>query len=115
MARQFRNRGNGRYREELRKGLAAIGRYLTTHQIEPSRTLIRLDGQYGNGAVLSDLAGFAYVTRGKDYRLLDHPLIQTRLHLPPDQVQPRPRSARQHAVSQIAQRSRWGPMACPAA
>src|SRR6516162_10196301 len=51
----------------------------------------RLDGQYGNGAVLSDVAGFAYVTRGKDYHLLDHPLIQARLHLPPDQVQQRPR------------------------
>jgi hypothetical protein len=88
----FGNRGNGRYREELRKGLAAIRRYLATHQLEPSRTLIRLDGQYGNGAVLSDLTGFAYVTRGKDYRLLDHPLIQARLHLPPDQVQQRPES-----------------------
>ena len=81
------NRGNGRYWEELRKGIAAIGRYLATHQLSPERTLIRLDGQYGNGAVLSDVAGFAFVTRGKDYHLLDHPLIQARLHLPPDQFQ----------------------------
>jgi len=88
----FGNRGNGRYREELRKGLAAIRRYLAAHQLDASRTLIRLDGQYGNGAVLSDLAGFAFVTRGKDYRLLDHPLVQARLHLPPDQVQQRPES-----------------------
>src|SRR5690348_17348288 len=55
----FGNRGNGRYREELRKGLAAITRYLTAHQFLPERTLLRLDGQYGTGAVLSDLAGFA--------------------------------------------------------
>ena len=34
----FGNRGNGRYREELRKGLAAIGRYLTAYQLEASRT-----------------------------------------------------------------------------
>src|SRR6266571_5126313 len=34
----FGNRGNGRYREELRKGLSAIGRYLTAYQLEPSRT-----------------------------------------------------------------------------
>jgi hypothetical protein len=88
----FGNRGNGRYREELRKGLAAIGRYLVTHQLPQERTLLRLDGQYGNGAVLSDLAGFAFVTRGKDYHLLDHPLIQARLHLPPDQRQQRPES-----------------------
>jgi hypothetical protein len=70
----FGNRGNGRYREELCKGLAAIGRYLATHHLPQERTLVRLDGQYGTGAVLSDVAGFAFVTRGKDYRLLDHPL-----------------------------------------
>ena len=88
----FGNRGNGRYREELRKGLAAIGRYLAASQLSQERTLLRLDGQYGNGAVLSDVAGFAFVTRGKDYHLLDHPLIQARLHLPPDQFQQRPES-----------------------
>ena len=56
------------------------------------RTLLRLDGQYGTGAVLSDVAGFAFVTRGKDYSVLDHPLVQARLHLPPDQFQQRPES-----------------------
>ncbi|HEX4203031.1 MAG TPA: hypothetical protein VHZ51_02295 [Ktedonobacteraceae bacterium] len=88
----FGNRGNGRYREELRKVLSAIGRYLATHQLSQERTLVRLDGQYGNGAVPSDVAGFSFVTRGKDYRLLDHPLVQARLHLPPDQLQQRPES-----------------------
>jgi len=39
--------------------------------------------------VLSDLAGFAFVTRGKEYTVLDHPLVQARLHLPSDQVQQR--------------------------
>ncbi|HVU70442.1 MAG TPA: hypothetical protein VHD63_25180, partial [Ktedonobacteraceae bacterium] len=52
----------------------------------------RLDGQYGNGAVLSDVAGFTFVTRGKDYHLLDHPRVAARLHLPPDQFQQRPES-----------------------
>jgi len=85
----FGNRGNGRYREELRKGLAAIRRYLAASQLPQERTLLRLDGQYGTGAVLSDLAGFAFVTRGREYSVLDHPLIQARLHLPPDQVQQR--------------------------
>jgi hypothetical protein len=42
--------------------------------------------------VLSDLAGFAFVTRGKEYSVLDHPLVQARLHLPPDQLQQRPES-----------------------
>jgi hypothetical protein len=88
----FGNRGNGRYREELRQALAAIARYLTAHQLPQAHALLRLDGQYGTGAVLADLAGFAYVTRGREYTVLDHPLIQARLHLPPDQVQQRPES-----------------------
>jgi len=88
----FGNRGNGRYRAELHQGLSAITRYLTAHQIPSERTLLRLDGQYGTGAVLADLAGFAFVTRGKEYTVLDHPLVQARLHLPPDQFQQRPES-----------------------
>ena len=63
-------------RVELRQGLWAIGRYLSAHQFPPAHALLRLDGQYGTGAVLSDLAGFAFVTRGKDYTVLDHPLVQ---------------------------------------
>ena len=86
------NRGNGRYREELRRALAAITRYLTAHQLPQARALLRLDGQYGTGAVLSDLAGFAFLTRGKEYTALDHPQVQARLHLPPDQFQQRPES-----------------------
>ncbi|GAC1349904.1 MAG: hypothetical protein NVSMB27_27370 [Ktedonobacteraceae bacterium] len=85
----FGNRGNGIYRVELRQALSAIDRYLTAYQLPQERTLLRLDGQYGTGAVLSDLAGFAFVTRGKDYAVLDHPLVQARLHLPPDQFQQR--------------------------
>jgi hypothetical protein len=88
----FGNRGNGRYRTELRQGLAAVTRYLTAHQIPQERALLRLDGQYGTGAVLSDLARFAFVTRGKEYTVLDHPLVQARLHLPPDQFRQRPES-----------------------
>ena len=66
----------GARRSELRAGLSAITRYLSAHQIASERTLLRLDGQYGTAAVLADLAGFAFVTRGKDYRMLDHPLVQ---------------------------------------
>ena len=69
-----RNRGNGKARVELRQGLAAITRYVTAHQLPPARALLRLDGLYGTGAVLSDVAGFAFVTRGKEYSVLDHPL-----------------------------------------
>jgi hypothetical protein len=88
----FGNRGNGRYQMELRQGLAAIGRYLVAHQFPKARVLLRLDGQYGTGTTLSELTGFAFVTRGKEYSVLDHPLVQARLHLPPDQSKPRPES-----------------------
>ncbi len=88
----FGNRGNGRYRTELCQSLAAITRYLTANHLSQERTLLRLDGQYGTGAVLTDLVGFAFVTRGKDYSVLDHPLVQARLHFPPDQFQQRPES-----------------------
>jgi len=94
----FGNRGKGRYREELRKGLSAIGRYLTTHHLPQERARLGLDGQYGNGAVLSDVAGFADVPRGKDYDLLNHPQIQARLHLPPDQSQQRPESQMERSL-----------------
>ena len=88
----FGNKGNGHSREELRKGLAAITRSLTAYQFPSERTLLRLDGQYGTGAALSEVAGFAFVTRGKEYTALDYPQVQARLHLPPDQVQQRPES-----------------------
>jgi hypothetical protein len=88
----FGNRGNGRYRIELCQSLAAIKRYLTAYHLPQELTLLRLDGQYGTGAVLTDLVGFAFVTRGKDYSVLDHPLVQARLHFPPDQIQQRPES-----------------------
>jgi hypothetical protein len=88
----FGNRGNGRYREELRRGLTAIGSYLEAHQLSPTAALLRLDGQYGTGAVIADLADFPFVMRGKDYSVLDRPEVQSRLHLPADQQFSRPES-----------------------
>src|SRR5215469_6058938 len=82
----FGNPWNGQYREELRRAKAAIQTYVKAHGFPAERTLLRLDGQYGSGAVVSDVAAdFAYVTRGKDYGLLDRAAIQARLHLPADQ------------------------------
>jgi hypothetical protein len=59
----FGNRGNGRYREELRRGLTAIRSYLEAHYLSPASALVRLDGQYGTGAVIADLSGFPFVMR----------------------------------------------------
>jgi hypothetical protein len=81
----FGNAGNGDYRAELRRAVAAIGTYLKAHQFPPEHAVVRLDGQYGTAAVLAELAGLCYVMRGQDYHLLDRDEVQTRLHLPPDQ------------------------------
>ena len=77
--------GNGDYRGELRQAVKAISGYVQAQSLSPSQTVVRLDGQYGNGAILADLAGLAYVMRGKDYDLLDLPEVQARLAQPPDQ------------------------------
>ncbi len=88
----FANPGNGLYREELRRAVAVIGLYGRAHDLPEERIVLRLDGQYGTGAVLADLAGFSSVMRGKDYTVLDQTEVQSRLHLPPDQQFSRPES-----------------------
>src|SRR5216684_3852903 len=80
----FGNRGNGCYREELRRGLTAVRSYLEAHHLSPASALVRLDGQYGTGAVIADLSDLPFVMRGKDYSVLDQESIQSRLHLPAD-------------------------------
>src|SRR5579864_9577865 len=61
----FGNPGNGHYRHELKRARSVIATYLKAHHHPEERAVIRLDGQYGTGAVLADLAGLAYVMRGK--------------------------------------------------
>jgi hypothetical protein len=72
--------------------VAAIECYSKAYELPEEQVLLRLDGQYGTGAVMADLAGFCYVMRGKDYRVLDRAEVQSRLHLPPDQQFSRPES-----------------------
>jgi hypothetical protein len=51
----FGGSGNGDYREELKRALQVITRYATAHKLLPSQMLVRLDGLYGNAAVLTDV------------------------------------------------------------
>jgi len=76
----------------LRRAVAVIHLYSKAHDLPGERVLLRLDGQYGTGAILADLAGFSYVMRGKDYTVLARTEVQSRLHLPPDQQFSRPES-----------------------
>ena len=63
-----------------------------------SQAVVRLDGQFGEGAIVADLAGFAYVMRGKDYHLLDREAVQARLLAPPDVQTTHPETGTQRAL-----------------
>ena len=80
----YAGRGNGDYRSELTSALQAITTYLTHFAFLPHRALVRLDGQYGDAAVIAQiiLAGVYLITRGRGYQLLEHPQIQAVLALP---------------------------------
>ncbi len=81
----YSGRGNGDYRGELASALQAITTYLTYFALLPGVALVRLDGQYGDAAVVVQiiLAGVYLITRGRGYQLLEHPQIQGVLALPP--------------------------------
>src|SRR5947208_4006058 len=94
----FGNPGNGEYRAELRRAVTVIQSYLQAHHHPHERVLLRLDGQYGTGAVLADLAGLPFVMRGRDYQILKRTEIQARLKLPPDQHLTHPESGMVRAL-----------------
>lgn len=77
--------GNGENLGELRQAVKAISAYMQAQSLQLGQAVARLDGQYGNGAIVADLAGLAYVMRGKDYDRLDQESVQARLAQPPDQ------------------------------
>src|SRR6266705_2729969 len=83
----FGNAGNGDYRGDLLRGLEVIAAYQAKLGLPRGQALIRLDGQYGNGAIVADLleAGIPWLMRGKDYGLLDLAQVKARLALPADE------------------------------
>src|SRR5947209_6902808 len=62
----FSGAGNGDYRGELRRAVQVISTHVKAQHVPLSQAVVRLDGQYGDGAIVADLAGLAYVMRGKD-------------------------------------------------
>lgn len=96
----FGQAGNGDYRGDLLRAATAVTGYVTSQQIPLHRAILRLDGQYGDYAVVIDLdkLGLAYVMRGKDYDLLDQPEIQARLAQAPDQVVTHPETGTTRAL-----------------
>jgi hypothetical protein len=94
----FAGAGNGDYRGELRQAVKAISAYAKAQSLPPNQAVVRLDGQYGNGAIVADLAGLGYVMRGKDYGLLDLPEVQARLARPADQQTTHPETGTSRAL-----------------
>ena len=94
----FGGAGNGEYRGELKRAGEAIRTYIQAQGHPLAQALVRLDGQYGNGAIVVDLADLPYVMRGKDYHLLDLPEVQARLTRPPDFQTTHPETGTQRAL-----------------
>jgi hypothetical protein len=90
----FGGPGNGDYRGELARACEAIIGYAGWLCLSLSAILVRLDGLYGNGVVISDLlqSGLGVIVRSKDYGLLDQPAVQARLQLPPSETVTHPES-----------------------
>ncbi|MFV9505684.1 MAG: hypothetical protein AB4911_14105 [Oscillochloridaceae bacterium umkhey_bin13] len=82
----FGNPGNGDYALELEAGCRAIAAYCAARQIPPAHALIRLDGLYGTLGLLARIHPFqlGFLTRGRDYQVLDHPTVHARLQQPAD-------------------------------
>jgi hypothetical protein len=81
----YGGRGNGDYRAELASALRAIATYLKHFALKEEAALVRLDGQYGDAAVIAQLveAGVYLVTRGRTYQMLERPQLQRVLAHPP--------------------------------
>jgi hypothetical protein len=81
----YSGKGNGDYRGELASALQAITTYLQQFSFSSEMALARLDGQYGDAAVVAQimLANIHVVTRGRGYQLLEHPQLQRVLAHPP--------------------------------
>ncbi len=82
----FSGAGNGDYGTELDAACRVIVAYLQTKGLRPAQALLRLDALYGTASPLARIqqAGLGFVTRGRDYQLLDHPKVRARLQQPCD-------------------------------
>lgn len=96
----FSGAGNGEYRGELVRTTGVIAQYQASQHLPLDHAIVRLDGHYGNGAPIADIAssGLAWVVRGKDYDLLDQPQVQARLTQPPDQQTTHPETGTSRAL-----------------
>lgn len=81
----FGGPGNGDLRGGLRRACLLARTYAIRHQLQTSQILIRLDGGYGDTAVLSDVLerDLGLIVRSRDYALLGRPEVLAVLARPP--------------------------------
>lgn len=105
----FSDAGNGDYAEELVAACQVITAYLAAKGLSPSQALLRLDGLYGTTALLARLQPFklGFLTRGRDYHLLDHPTVQARLQQPCDLCVTHPETQVQREVFEVGFLADW--------
>jgi len=84
----FSGAGNGDYGAELESACQIIVAYLQAKGLSPEQGLLRLDGLYGTASPLARIQQYrlGFLTRGRDYQLLDHPKVQARLQYPCDVI-----------------------------
>jgi hypothetical protein len=82
----FSGAGNGDYGAELEAACRVVTTYLRAKGLHLSQGLLRLDGLYGTASILARIQhyGLGFLTRGRDYQLLNHPVVQARLQRPCD-------------------------------
>lgn len=92
--------GNGTPGEDLERICGVIGHYLQQHQRPGTDAMIRLDGYYGLPPFVNQLQHhqFGYILRCRDYGLLQHSALQTRLQATPKQDWTHPES---HQVREV--------------
>lgn len=107
----FAGPGNGDYMEELVAACQSITAYLAARNLSPSQALIRLDGLYGTIGLLARLQPFqlGFLTRGRDYTLLDHATVQARLQQPSDVTLTHPETQVQREVFDVGWIADWLP------
>lgn len=73
----FGGAGNGNLREEVQRACLVASAYASKLQLHASQILLRLDGAYGDTAVLSTVLakGLGLIVRSRDYALLGRPEV----------------------------------------
>ena len=81
----FGGPGNGDLRGGLQRACQLATAYAKKHQLQANQILLRLDGAYGDTAVLSDglAMELGVIARSRDYALLGRPEVRAVLSRPP--------------------------------